>query len=320
MPEAALHGPTPEIVLRAAQWAAELDADDVPQALREPCDAWCAEDARHRLALDRMRGMDARFEALDLAGRNVLSGMARRSRGRRGTAPGLIAAAVLMVGGWMATQSFAIRQFFPDYQTARGEMRTIALADGTNLSIDTDSAVDVETGSSQRRVILFRGQVMAEVAHDAIRPFVVETNDGTATALGTVFSVRREPAGTVVTVIESRVRACAGKERCIDLRSGERARIANGAVQQLTPIGVERASAWSKGWLEADEMPLTEALAELNRYRTRSVRFDAAALTDIYVTGSYPLTDPERSLRVIANTTGLVIEQTANGVVLKQRR
>lgn len=162
---------------------------------------------------------------------------------------------------------------------------------------------------------------MAQVARDPTRPFVVETADGTATALGTRFSVARDARGTTVTVIESRVRACATarlRQVCVDLRAGDRARLSDGTVEKLPAVDIERASAWSKGWLEADDMPLIEALAELNRYRTRPIRFDPAALSDIRITGSYPLRDSDRALAAIAGTSGLWISRSGEDRIVSR--
>lgn len=298
--------PTPAMVNRAAQWAAELDADNVSPLRRAACEAWCAEDGRHRLAFDRMQSLDSRFADLAPMERGALSRAARHRPMRRGGA--LLAILLLAGGAWMIAHSFAARQYFPDIKTAPGEIHALALEDGSTVQVDTDSALSTELDDDRRHVRLFRGRVMAQVARDPQRPFVVETQDGTATALGTQYSVSRDAGGTLVTVIESRVRACATAmwhSDCVTLNPGQRARLAGGKVERLTSVDVDRASAWSKGWLEADDMPVADALAELNRYRARPIRFDPAALAGITITGSYPLRDSDRALAAIAGASGL---------------
>ncbi len=310
---AASNTPTPAMVSRAAQWAAELDGDNISPAQRAACESWCAQDVRHRLAFDRMRALDQRFADLAPAERAALSNSLRRSAKSRRMGAGFAALLLMAGSAWLAGHSLSVRQYFPDLRTAPGDIREVALADGSTLHVDTDSAVSRSLTGEARLVSLFRGRVMAQVARDPARPFIVETADGTATALGTRFSVARDAEGTTVTVIESRVRACATalvRQSCVDLRAGDRVRLSNGAIERLPTVDVERASAWSKGWLEADDMPLTEALAELNRYRDRPIRFDPAALRDMRITGSYPLRDSDRALAAIAETSGLWINQS----------
>ncbi|AHE56400.1 FecR family protein [Sphingomonas sanxanigenens] len=313
--------PTPDIVRRAAEWAAELDDARVAAARRDACEAWCAEDQRHRLAFDRMRLIGGRFEGLDPVGRNALARVGRATTHGKRAAGGLLAIALLAVGGgWLAMQSFTLRSLLPDHRTAPGEQRPVILADGSRLDLDTGTAVSLRESGSARRIDLYEGRLMAEVMRDRDRPFTIVTHDGTATALGTRFSVRREGRATIVTVIESRVRVCPGAEtggpNCRDLGAGERALIRRGAVRRMAPVGVEQASAWTKGWLEADDMPIAEALAELNRYRTRPARIASTTSRDIRITGSFSLTDSDASLRAIAATNGLIVTPTADGVVL----
>lgn len=113
----------------------------------------------------------------------------------------MLGLAVLAIAGWTGMQSDYFRDRFPDYRTARGELRTVALEDGSEIVIDTDGAVGVDMRRTQRQIRLIRGQLLAKVAKDRARPFVIETAHGTATAVGTSFIVRREASYTLVTVV-----------------------------------------------------------------------------------------------------------------------
>ena len=321
--------PDPAMIERAALWAASLATDEATQADYEACEAWCREDPRHRLAMERMRGFDRQFgetgalerEALE----TVLDGRsARRSdtwpgSGRRlgGVAVGLV---LLAGGGWLAAQSLTVRALFPDYATVLGEQKAVTLADGSGLTLDTDAALDFRSNGASRTVSLFRGQVLARVAKEAgvgrARPFIVETRDGTATAHGTAFVVRRDVDATTVTVIESAVRVCLAPprtDRCVDLLPGERARMGGGRLARLSRVDPETSAAWSEGWLAADDQPVTQVLDELNRYRARPVRFSHGALAEYRVSGSFPLADTDRALEGIVQSTGLALSYEDDG-------
>lgn len=306
--------PSAKVVAEAADWAALLDGDHVSDAERAACEAWCGRDPTHRLVLDRMRGIDTTMAALDPAGRQALRRLSKPSAKQMRGAGAALSFALLLGLGWVGAQTDAVRQHFPDEATRIGEQRNVTLADGSTLAIDTDGALDVRLGSDRRTVRLFHGQILATVAADPARPFSVETEEGSATALGTAFVVRRDEGVTLVTVTHSRVEVCAtARAACTMLTAGERARIAQGTVERLTSIDPQAAAAWSRGWIEADDRPLGEVLAELNRYRAAPIRLDGAGLAAIRVTGSYPVKDTERAVRAIAETVGLRVDREPGG-------
>ncbi|MFC7334956.1 FecR family protein [Rhodocista pekingensis] len=318
--------PTPAMVTQAAQWAAALDDERATQEERDACEAWCRLDPLHRLAFERMRRLDRRFEQLSELDRQVLRVAAGRP-GRSASGPGVRAARrgallgiCLLFGlGWLATGLPQVRALFPDERTERGERRAIRLADGSGLTIDTDTALDIRLSAGMRRIELFGGRILAEVAHDPERPFAVATADGTVTALGTAFSVRRDGARTLVTVIASRVRACPAVtgSACLDLGPGEQAQLAGGSATRLAPVDPDGATAWTRGWFVIDDQPLTAVLEELNRYRAVPVRFEARTLQGLRVTGSLPLDDSGRALDALAGMLGLrLLRPDADGPVV----
>lgn len=308
--------PTAEIVACAAHWAALLDDADVTRQVREACERWCSQDPRHRVALDRMRALAARFDRLDGVERETLTVAAAR-RVRRGLRPAIAALALLflMVGGGWLTLPPLLAPLFPDHRTGTGERRNLALADGSELVLDGNSAIAVDLSSGVRRITLFQGQVQAVVARDVARPFTVATTDGTATALGTAFIVRKQADGTRVTVVESHVQVCADGQNldCRNLSTGQRALITSKGIQRLSDVDPRAAAAWARGWLEADDMPLTDLLAELNRQRQRPIRFDPVLLAGRRVTGSFPLDDTDRAVQALAAATGLRLYRAADG-------
>ncbi|MFV3131893.1 FecR family protein [Niveispirillum sp. KHB5.9] len=300
---------------RAANWAALLDDADVNRQVREACERWCSQDPRHRVALDRMRGLAARFDRLDGMERETLTvAAARRARPDHRSAIAALAMLVLVVaGGWRLAPLLV--PLFPDHRTDAGQRRNVALADGSELVLDGNSAVDVDLSATVRRITLFQGQVQATVTADATRPFTVTTADGTATALGTAYIVRKQAEGTRITVVESRVQVCANAQvaGCLDLAAGQRALITPTGVQRLSDVDPRAAAGWVRGWLEADDMPLPELLSELNRQRQRPIRFDPASLAGRRVTGSFPLDDTDRAVQALAAATGLRLYRAPDG-------
>lgn len=318
MPSPALAEVSAHVVAEAAEWAALLDAKAASPAQQAAFRQWRDADPSHRETIERMLAFDpaggmARLErrALDRLLRPETP--AARARRAGGAVLGVALVAAAGVAGW---RSDAVQDRFPEYRVAVGSQRSATLTDGSTLAIDSGSAVRTAMVGDARKVRLIHGRVLAQVTHDPARPFVVETADGTVTALGTAFTVSRDADGdgTLVEVAASRVRACAsGASLCRELGVGERARIAGGRVSLLPPAPAAGIGQWASGWLEVDDQPVGGVIDTLNRYRTAPIRYDAAALAGIRVTGSYPLTDPERALKAIGRTPGARIVREGDG-------
>lgn len=300
-------GPDQSVIEAAAGWLAHLESGDVDAEDRAAFTAWLGADPAHRLAIDRMGGLPIR-SAVE---RETLRQLFLRPSLRTGAIIPIVL--LLAAAGWFIGRQPAVQIQFADQRTARGEIHPVALTDGSRVVLATESAADIDQEAGRRTVHLLRGEVLAEVAPGKPQPFIVETADGTAEALGTAFTVRKEEAGTVVAVIESHVRACPAtgdREQCIVLAPGERARIAAGVVRRLASIDPGTAGAWSDGWLPVEDRPLVEVLDELNRWRAAPVRFDRNALASLRVSGILPLRDTDRALANLSRSQPITIDRS----------
>jgi transmembrane sensor len=93
----------------------------------------------------------------------------------------------------------------PTYGTAIGEQRSIELADGSTVELNSRSKIRVRYSEHEREVELLEGQALFHVAKSHGRPFVVSTDDTRVRAIGTQFDVYKKHTGTLVTVVEGRV-------------------------------------------------------------------------------------------------------------------
>jgi transmembrane sensor len=300
--------PTRAMVEQAALWQARLDDEGGAATDRSEFDAWCAIDPLHAVAFERIQGIDARLRP-----RGSVEQVALRRMWRPKSVSLSMLAFALLAGalGWLVPQQPAVKILLADYRTEPGAQLPVALADGSKLLVDTDSAVDTHVSATERRIELLRGEIHAEVAQGRALPFIVQTADGTARALGTAYTVRKNAADTIVTVLESSVEVCAVAARaCTRLAPGQRARIDRNGVERLADIDTRSAGAWTRGWLAVEEMPLPAVLAELNRYRRIPIVFEAATLARIEVSGHFPLRDTDRALTTLARSLPLVVDRS----------
>lgn len=284
----------------AAAWAARLDATGgVPCAtLQADLDAWLASNPRHRGALLRAQAL------LHLATQAADPPMVLQQpklrwhtamRAPVATALGMALVAALAI--WAMLDPGAQR-----YATGKGELRRIALADGSALTLDAASTLRVELEPHEREVHLKEGRALFRVSHDRARPFHVNVGHITITDIGTVFSVSKENDAITVLVSEGEVEVRDGNA-VTRVTAGHMWRLAPQTPARLTIVPASqatRALAWSSGRLELDGETLSSAIVEFNRYNVVQIRLARAALGQEKFYGVFRLDDPESFARAVA--------------------
>ena len=216
------------------------------------------------------------------------------AKGRRRSLAALLGISGLAVGasvGWRIWR-IAVPQWELAAATDHGQTLRRPLPDGSVLTLDALSRVQMRYDAGRRSVRLLAGAAFFEVAADATRPFVVDVPvaDGRGvrvTVLGTRFGVERFADGAVDVQVESgRVRV-----QALDAAGHPLSARELGAGQALrwrtpdasgTPVlrQLDSAASWRHGVLAFDEAPLGEAVERLRRYLPRPVEVaaDAAGL------------------------------------------
>jgi transmembrane sensor len=186
------------------------------------------------------------------------------------------------------------------YATQTGEQRTVTLTDGSVVQLNSQSRLRVSFSEQERRVELIDGQALFEVAKNPARPFVVVSGTTSVQAVGTQFDVYRRSAGTVVTVLEGRVAVSGNTVRgpapsklestgsgAVLLSAGEQIIVTPTAVLAPKATNVEAAVAWTQKKLVFDAAPLSEVVAEFNRYSHQRLVLDNAELDEIRISGVF---------------------------------
>ncbi|MGK5072514.1 FecR family protein [Janthinobacterium sp. ZB1P44] len=182
------------------------------------------------------------------------------------------------------------RGWTADYRTGINQRRVVTLNDGTQLTLNTDSAVNIAFDGAQRRIDLLAGEIFIATGKDAAqRPFFVGTPHGSLQALGTRFTVRLHDGYASAGVLEGAVAVLGGdgSQRLL-LRPGEGAHFDSDGYHRhaLAPYGGARLN----GMLVARDMRLADFLAELSRYSDHPLGC-TPAVAGLRVSGSYPLAD-----------------------------
>nr|WP_205600983.1 FecR domain-containing protein [Halomonas socia] len=202
------------ILLEAADWMVLMQSGEASDSDHAQLERWQAISPDHEEAWRRAEEL---LGALDRVpgklARGALSRLPSPER-RQILRLGLLLLAA-PTASWLALRHTPWREWSADLRTATGEQRTLDLADGTRLVLNTASAVNVSLTASERRLTLLTGEILITTGSDPSpmsRPFIVQTSHGTLRALGTRFSARRLENATRAAVFEGRWR-CARPTR-----------------------------------------------------------------------------------------------------------
>ena len=237
------------------------------------------------------------------------------------------AAAVLLIGVGLALFT---RETPQQFRTALGEQRSVLLADGSRVTLNTASTIELNLQKGRREVRLVQGEALFEVAHDAARPFVVRAGNARLKDLGTQFNVDVRSNGTTVTVVEGQVAVDSAATRAN--AAAQAGQGAGGTVEALilgandrvliTPAGVgvpqrgvnvAASLAWTRRQLMFEHRPLSEVAEEFNRYNRDRIDIDSAELKRQEVTGVFEAKDPASFVAFLSSIPGVEIREGANG-------
>lgn len=309
----------PGALEEAAEWLVRLNAPDASAVDHDACERW------RRHSPENARAWDRAERLLSTLGR-LPPGLAMpaldrpRSEGRRAGAK----LALLLAAGpsaWAAWHAWRWADgaqgphLLADHRTGAGERHDVSLADGSVVSLNVSTAIDVRFDNAQRLIHLRAGEILVQSHVDPrhrrghpARPLRVRTAHGLLEALGTRFTVRQDNEATQVAVLEGAVRITPGAgahdasaERV--LQAGQQLRLTSLDVGRPTPVD-ESIAAWRQGMLLADGMRLADLATALARYRGGWVQCDPA-IADLRVSGAYPVgsaVDTERALVMLVTT------------------
>jgi transmembrane sensor len=294
-----------EIDQEAADWAAKVDRG-LSASEEIELDEWLAADARRAGAFGIMRATALQTERAAALGLQFepreFAEVRRAALSRRGLiAGGGLAAACAALGAVVWPFLHA-----DSYRSRKGEVRQLALSDGSAVTLNTDTEIDVRMSDHRREILVVRGEALFDVAHDKARPFVVVAGSTEAMAVGTSFTVRRLPGEAVQVLVREGIvevrRSDDGRrspQRLVaNMRAVSTAQAATDAtlslitVAQVSAPELQRALAWRGGQLAFEGETLAVAAEEFGRYSDTKIVVEDPILAREEIAGLYQASDP----------------------------
>jgi transmembrane sensor len=357
----------------AVEWHERLHRDKVPEDVQRAFERWLAVSPTNRQAyesVDRawtaLRGAAESPQILALRHETALRLTRRTSahtRPWRWTVAAAAMIGVIAISLWVYPLD---RPVIPSlltslrdtnhqrYQTATGERLAFGLSDGSQVTLDTQSELNIDFSPRERRVQLARGQAFFEVAKDSSRPFVVVTRDRQFVAVGTAFDVRLDADQVKITMVEGTVRvepvpdqpvspnAGAGHIVYKGPTSGDGAPGQSAAARGVAAIATitageqlisdsrhedhvrgadpERDTSWRRGQLIFENERLETAIAEINRYSDVKIELENHSLGDLRLSGAFATGRPNVFVEAVTSYFPLRIGITDDKRIVLEKK
>ncbi|HEY5238457.1 MAG TPA: FecR domain-containing protein [Rhizomicrobium sp.] len=312
-----------EIRAEAADWFARAHSGDWNSADQERLDAWLGQSLSHEAAYWRLEGawmeaarltvLRAQADAQNPAARRIIPAPVK-------FAMALALAAVIGISGYSHLSGPAMQRF----TTPVGGHRTLALSDGSQIELDTDTVVRVAINADKRTVWLDRGEAFFRINHDAKRPFAVMAGDHRIIDLGTKFLVKQNAGNVEVALLEGRARIEVGggllPTRSIELSPGDVAMASpdSMAVTKKPAKVLTNELGWRHGVLVFEGTSLADAAAEMNRYNTQQIIVADASIARRAIDGTFPVHAVPQFTEMAQAIFGFRVEKQGNRTLISR--
>ena len=326
----------------AAHWFIEFRGGEMDEAGRRAFDAWVRTSPEHLRAFLELTALWGHSTSLDLHERfptEALVASARETtnviplalgprveRPRRGQRVWLAAAvcAFLFVG---ALVTWFVSRERQTYSTEVGEQRSLRLADGSTVTLNSRSRLRIAFDELTRTVDLLEGEALFRAAQQTSRPFVVRVDGISVRALGTQFDIDKRNRGTVVTVLQGRVAVSAAasptnrgsnttpdaRPEAIVICAGEQLDATAGPGRIPTRTNVSSAIAWMQGRVMLQSATLEDVAERFNRYSQRRLVAEDHGSVPFRLSGVFS-TDPDFLIRYLRERTDIQVEESATQI------
>ena len=241
--------------------------------------------------------------ALARPGRRVLL-----RAGLAGAGAAAAAAALPPLGWWASLEGLGA-----DYSTAVGEQRTVDW-DGGQAVVELDARTRMNVADGPRRLELLEGQAAITCAEQG-QGLTVAAGAGEILLDAASVGLRRSGDEVTVTCLRGRV-DIRHPSRELALEAGQQARYGAVAVTAPARADLEQAMGWREGVLVFRDMPLAEAVAEINRYRPGRIMVLDDALAARRVSGRFQIARLDLAIDRIREAFGAHVRQLPKGIVL----
>jgi transmembrane sensor len=315
-------------------WSVKLSSGTASAQDQQDFEQWRARDAVHESAWQALHALEQTLNAGPASSKSLLTQsialadqQSQRTAKRQGRFKQLGIGAIALFTLAVLVNQFAPWQQQAHFSTQLGQQAAYTLSDGTRLTLNTNTSVDIHYALLKREIVLNAGEIYVETGHDSQalfgrRAFWVKTRQASLQAIGTRFSVYQQETGTRLHVSEGIVAMHTLAHPPVRAYAHESYRMQDANTPpQKEALPEQDPTAWLEGIIVAKQMRLDALLAELLRYQALPVTYDSE-VAKLTVSGVFQLNraDPaEHALQTIAQTLPIRISRRDDQIVIRKK-
>ncbi len=312
-----------EVDAQAMDFILKRNLDDWTADDRAAFETWFAQSLAHKAAYWRLNSVWQRADRLGALRPLAPKNGSAKSAPRRGNLLKIAAALVLLAGAGVAGIHWLSNSQTQTYATQVGGHKSIVLADGTRIELNTDTVLRARVDGQARHVELVRGEALFHVKHDPANPFTVVAGRHRITDLGTSFVVREKPDHLEVALLEGRARLestdiSTSVKRMAILTPGDEA-VATPEKMSVTRkarTDIQDELGWRRGVLVFHRATLIEVAHEYNRYNNRKIVIAVRTAAARTMSATLPTNDLATFARIARNFLGLHVQESRDEIVI----
>jgi transmembrane sensor len=307
----------------AHEWVLRFAAGGAHTADLAAFQQWSARDPAHAQAFARACRL---WEALEPAGKMLPPQLrteraaARPKLARRAFIGGALTASFVGGAALVMRPPFDLwpswSELTADLRTGPGEQRSIVLKGGASIDLNTRTSIALRTTTDDlERIELIGGEAEISTPSDGPQRIEVIAGDGRVAASQASFNLRFENANLCATCVRGMLEI-EHRGSSARLRPGEQISYSAqglGPARSVDPQGV---TAWKDGVLVFHGTPLSQAIAEINRYRAGRIILTNAALGRRLFNARFRIANVEDVVKQIQQIFGAKVVSLPGGIVL----
>lgn len=207
--------------------------------------------------------------------------------------------------------------------SAKGEMKNLQLADGTNIILNSDTKIRIPSNfNKEERVIEMEGEGFFDVSPNPDKPFIIKSGEARVKVLGTSFDFKsyKEDDFIKLTVSTGKVRVnVADQDIQLSVSPNEHLSI-NKIDGDIRKEAIEENNyiKWIHGSLYFNKEPIREVIKTINRTYNRKVILQCKEC-DYRITGTHDNKSIEAVVEAICFTTGLHSRHEGDDIILYEK-
>ena len=324
---------------QAAEWFTLMQSADVSAKDRQALSDWLSEHADHKEAYRQIEDV---WKSLgDLSGTAEASALRRSTETFTDQLKSFLMAPIAMIKSLMPSPKYAMSfatvvvavglMMLPEsnkpitshYSTQAGEIRTITLADSSEITLGAKSKISTKISDIGRSVNLISGEAFFDVAKDRQKPFAVTVNNVTIEVVGTQFNVQMIRDDVSVAVLEGIVNVFASEDGAavslpdVVLTAGQMVvKASNRAFESVMSVSPADLGAWRMGRLIYRDTSVADVVADTGRYFDGKILLQSEDLADVKVSMTLRTDQVGQLPQMLAQTLPLEVHVISDNIIV----